>query len=55
MQLVEGDGLHPGEKSARLSTRSEGERAGKDDLMMIETARNILSLVVIKDSQKSPL
>lgn len=55
MQLVEGDRLHPGEKSARLSTRSEGERAGKDDFKVIETARNVLSLVIIKDSQKSPL
>lgn len=46
MQLVEGDRLHPGEKPACLSTRSEGERMVKDGFKMIEIARNIFSLVI---------
>lgn len=55
MQLVEGDRLYLGEKPACLSTRSEGERMGKDGFHMIETVRNIFSYVTLKNSQKSSL
>lgn len=55
MQLVEGDRIHLWEKPACLSTRSEGERMGKDGLDMTEVARNIISFVVLKNSQKPSL
>lgn len=41
IQLAEGDRLHLREKPACLSTRSEGERMGKEGFEMIEMAGNI--------------
>lgn len=55
MQLVEGDRLYLGEKPACLSTRSEGERTGKDRFEIIQIARNIFSFVILKNSQKASL